>query len=285
MAGRISSSLSLSPGFDSLQDQNPQHHHHDSPTLDSSQIRPPPPHTSRIVPIQELLDYTSQKLQELADIQKKKKMSTQNLVFLEGTFPDLCEEFAGYIDNINKVTGDGLQTEIKPLLEANQKDDVLKKLVVGSLALNNAPEKEYSAAYNLLIYLVMQSPNTNMFLPKICENITKGLTTSPAHGPALAVSVLTILFNFLDPTDEVRYNVFQAIIRVVKTGGLFEMLRPQLKCVDGWVKTWDVDEEDQRKLFGQISDVAEDGGYMEYAFTTPFLDVANHNAGRLINGL
>lgn len=186
-------------------------------------------------------------------------------VFLEGSFEDLAEEFASYIDTINKVdpTG-GLHAEVKPLLEAKQKDDVLKKLVVGSMALNNAPEKEYSAAYNLLIYLVMQSPNVNMFLPKLCENVTKPLVSSPIHGAGLAVSVLTILFNFLEEANEVRYNIFQAILRVVKTGGLFEMLRPQLRMVDQWLILWDVDEEDQRKLYGQIADVAEDAGDKEY---------------------
>lgn len=192
-------------------------------------------------------------------------MAQQQIVFIEGSFADLSEEFAGYIDNINKVSAtNGLQAEIKPLLEANQKDEVLKKLVTGATALSNAPEKEYSAAYNLLIYLVMQSPNTSIFLPKLCDQITKPLTTSPVNGPSLAVSVLTILFNFLNEENEVRYNVFQAILRVVKAGGLFETLRPQLKYLDGWLKLWEVDEEDSRKLFGQIADVAEESGNKTY---------------------
>jgi translation initiation factor 3 subunit M len=41
------------------------------------------------------------------------------------------------------------------------------------------------------------------------------------------------------------------------------MLRPQLKKLDTWIEQWDVDEEDQRKLFGQIADVAEDAGEEE----------------------
>ena len=41
------------------------------------------------------------------------------------------------------------------------------------------------------------------------------------------------------------------------------MLRPQLKKLDGCLVEWDVDEEDQRKLFGLIADAAEDAGEEE----------------------
>lgn len=185
-------------------------------------------------------------------------------VFIDGTFEDLADELASYIDNLKKVDEDaGVKGEIKPLLDANKKDDALKRLVTASPTLNSAPEKEFTAAYNLLVYLVIQSPNVNMFLPKICENLSRPITSSPTNGSGLALSVLTTLFNLLQPDNEVRYNVFQAILRLVKTSGLFEMLRPQLKKLDTWIEQWEVDEEDQRKLFGQIADVAEDAGEEE----------------------
>jgi translation initiation factor 3 subunit M len=185
-------------------------------------------------------------------------------VFIDGTFEDLADELASYIDNLKKVDDDaGVRAEVKPLLDANKKDDALKKLVTTSPALNSAPEKEFTAAYNLLVYLVIQSPNVNMFLPKICENLSRPITSSPTNGSGLALSVLTTLFNLLQPDNEVRYNVFQAILRLVKTSGLFEMLRPQLSKLDTWIEQWEVDEEDQRKLFGQIADVAEDAGEEE----------------------
>jgi translation initiation factor 3 subunit M len=185
----------------------------------------------------------------------------QTQVFVDGTFEDLAEELAGYLDNVKKVDeSEGVRVEIKSLLEANKKDEALKKLVTASPVLNAAPEKEFTAAYNLLIYLIIQSPNVNMFLPKVCENLSRPITSSPVNGTGLALSVLTTLFNLLQPDNEVRYNVFQTILRLVKTSGLFEMLRPQLKRLDTWIEQWDVDEEDQRKLFSQIADVAEDAG-------------------------
>ena len=188
-------------------------------------------------------------------------MAATQQVFIDGTFEDLADELAGYIDNVKRVNeAEGVRAEIKPLLAANKKDDVLKKLVTAAPALNSAPEKEFTAAYNLLVYLIVQSPNVNMFLPKVCENLSRPIVSSPANSSGLALSVLTTVFNLLEPDNEVRYNVFQAILQLVKKSGLFEMLRPQLKKLDTWIEEWESDEEDQRKLFVQIADVAEDVG-------------------------
>jgi translation initiation factor 3 subunit M len=181
--------------------------------------------------------------------------TTTQHVFIDGNFADLAKELGDYLN---------VGAEIQPLLETNQKDEALKKIVTASTALNSTSEKEFTAAYNLLIYLVLQSPNANMFLPRICENLSKPITSSPLNGPGLALNTLTTIFNLLTPDNEVRFNVFQAIVRLVKTGGVFEMLRPQLQKLDGWLEEWEVDEEDQRKLFAQIADVAEDAGEEEY---------------------
>lgn len=191
-------------------------------------------------------------------------MAATQQVFIDGTFEDLADELAGYIDNVKKVNeAEGVRAEIKPLLAANKKDDVLKKLVTAAPALNAAPEKEFTAAYNLLVYLIVQSPNVNMFLPKVCENLSRPIVSSPLNSSGLALSVLTTVFNLLDPENEVRFNVFQAILQLVKKSGLYEMLRPQLKKLDTWIEEWDIDEEDQRKLFVQVADVAADVGETE----------------------
>lgn len=220
-------------------------------------------------PTAALLATVSSHLSEMA-------VETTNQVFIDGTFEDLADELAAYIDNVKKVEGDsGVKAEIKPLLEENKKDEALKRLITASPVLNNAPEKEFTAAYNLLVYLIVQSPNVNMFLSKVCENLSRPITSSPNNGSGLALSVLTTLFNLLSPENDVRFNVFQAILRLVKTSGLFEMLRPQLKKLDIWIEQWEVDEEDQRKLFAQIADVAEEAGEEEYGFFRCVKEIAN----------
>ena len=68
-----------------------------------------------------------------------------NTLLIEGSFEELADEFAHYLDEVQKKqTPDNnanVQSEITPLLEKGQKDEVLKKLVTASDVLNSAPEK------------------------------------------------------------------------------------------------------------------------------------------------
>ena len=68
----------------------------------------------------------------------------KNTILIEGSFEELTDEFAQYVDGLKKGQGDessNLQGESADLLKENKKDEVLKKLVVGSQTLNQAPEK------------------------------------------------------------------------------------------------------------------------------------------------
>ena len=67
-----------------------------------------------------------------------------NTLLIEGSFEELSDELAHYIDEIRKRQGDAgasLQADITPILEQGQKDEALKKLVTSSAVLNSAPEK------------------------------------------------------------------------------------------------------------------------------------------------
>jgi translation initiation factor 3 subunit M len=84
-----------------------------------------------------------------------------NTLLIEGSFSELAEELAQYIDTTSKAEeGTGLQPEVEPLLavvrQAEQtneeqsvddakvqsaRDDALKKIVTKAAALNTAPEK------------------------------------------------------------------------------------------------------------------------------------------------
>ena len=67
-----------------------------------------------------------------------------NTLLIEGSFEELADELAHYVDDVQKKQtpeSANAQAEIAPLLEKGQKDEVLKKLVVSSEALNSAPEK------------------------------------------------------------------------------------------------------------------------------------------------
>lgn len=176
------------------------------------------------------------------------------LVFVDGSFYELSQEMADYL----KI-GD----EIKPLIEKEQQDEVLKKLVIASAALNSYPEKEFTPAYNLLVYLVLQSKNANMFLSRVCDNLQKPITSSPTNGPGLALGALTNVFNMLKPDNEVRYHVYMAIVKFVKQHGMYEYLKKYRKKLELWVRQWEIDEEDERKLYEEIAEVALESGDSE----------------------
>nr|KMM69709.1 eukaryotic translation initiation factor 3 subunit M [Coccidioides posadasii RMSCC 3488] len=214
-----------------------------------------------------------------------------NTLLIEGTFSELAEELAHYVDTIRKTQTEGsVHAEIAPALDKlreqeqseeepkpaqqqqilKERDEVLKKLVVASAALNAAPEKEITAAYNLVIHLVRQSSNPGMFLPRICAFLAKPFPSSPQHGPSIALSILSTIFNTLAPSDNSRYHVFLAILAVIRTTSsvmAFEALKTQLRNqLSSWIATWNLDEEDVEKLHLAVADAAKKAGDEEMSY-------------------
>jgi len=173
------------------------------------------------------------------------------LVFIDGSFEELAQEMADFLS---------ISDEVKPFIEKKQKDDILKKLIIASPALHSIPEKEFAGAYNLLVYLVLQSDKAEMFLPRVCDNLMKPVTSSPINGPGLALNVLTTIFNMLKPDNELRFNVFMAILRFLKFHGMFENLKPYLKNLDTWMEDWETDSDDQRQAYEAIAETAQEAG-------------------------
>jgi len=182
-------------------------------------------------------------------------MANPQLIFVDGSFAELAQEMADYIQ---------VGEQVKPLLEKEQREEALDIIVKNAIFLNSVPEKEFTAAYNLLIHLVLQAKEPKKFLPTICGNLLKPITTSPAHGFTLASNALSTIFNLLEQTNPLRYNVFLQIVRFIRHHGQFDLLKPRLKNLEVWLKEWDADEEDQRKLYVEVADAAAEAGDNEY---------------------
>lgn len=187
------------------------------------------------------------------------------LSLVEGSFEELSLEFATFLDNA-KGESSNLVNEITPLLadaddksdppKETDRDEVLKKLVGASSVLNNAPERELAPAYNMLIHLVSQSEEPDPFLARICQYLTQPITSSSHNSAGLALSVLSNLFNTVQPDDETRYHVLMTVVKAIKNSGNFETLLPQLKNVDNWVDEWELEPKEARELYLAISDAA-----------------------------
>lgn len=203
-----------------------------------------------------------------------------NTLLIEGSFTELSEELAQYLDALRRTEGSNLPAEVAPLLEPlreqeqngeepnlKQRDEVLKKIVSAAVILNTAPEKEITAAYNLLVHLAHQSSNADRFLSRICSYLARPIASNSPHGPSLALSILTTIFNTLAPSDSSRYHVFLAVVAVIRQTGstaAFDALRPQLATqLPGWLADWELDEEDTQKLHLAIADAANAAGDRE----------------------
>ena len=78
--------------------------------------------------------------------------------------------------------------------------------------------------------------------------------------------MLATVFNTLPSDEEARYHVLLAILKIIRSQVTFEQLRPQLKNLDTWLQSWEMDKKDQRRLMLAISDVASDAGENEASY-------------------
>lgn len=205
-----------------------------------------------------------------------------NTLIVEGTLEELADELAVYIDGLRK-DAEPIQPEVSKLLQDGKQEDALKKLVGSSSVLNSAPEKgikarlrwskgkanlglEIIAAYNLLIHIVRQSQNPDMYLNRICQHLSAPIASSPTNGLGLQLEVLCTVFNTVSPTDESRFHILMAILQVIRSNSSFEVLKPQLKNLDSWLALWESDEEDSRRLFLTIADAATEAGEADLSY-------------------
>ncbi|KAK5090524.1 hypothetical protein LTR05_000697 [Lithohypha guttulata] len=205
-------------------------------------------------------------------------------LLIEGSFAELAEELAQYLDTLDEGAGiaNSIESELGQIREAESqetgntsgqkaKDDVLKKIITKATTLNKAPEREFSAAYNLLINLCLQSPAQEGFFARLCQYLSdQPVAPNSTYGPSLAISTLTTIFNVLPLTSEARYHVFLAILKVIKatnSAQAFEALVPQLEQnVPNWLSAWQLDEEDAQNLHTTIADVATAQGFHNLSY-------------------
>lgn len=79
------------------------------------------------------------------------------------------------------------------------------------------------------------------------------------------------------------------ILSVIKASTNFETLKPQLKNLDTWLEDWELEEDDQRRLYLELSEAAQSAGEVvtsyEYLLralrTIPADDIAGDEARKL----
>lgn len=109
------------------------------------------------------------------------------------------------------------------------------------------------------------------FFARLCQYLSEQpVAQNSPHGPSLAISTLTTIFNVLPISSEARYHVFLAILKVITNTNstqAFEALVPQLEQnVPNWLSAWQLDEEDAQSLHTTIADVAQAQGFPDLSY-------------------
>ncbi len=177
------------------------------------------------------------------------------LVFVDGTFAELIQDVADYLH---------VSDEVKQLLKNDQQEDALMEVVVASAALNSVPEKEFTAANNLIIHLVVnESEDPRKYLPIICQRLQRPITSSPVNGAGLALNGLQTAFNLLEPSNSLRFNVFMEILKFTRAHSMYDNLKSALPNLPRWLQDWETDGRVQRQVFTEVADIALEAGEEE----------------------
>merc|ERR1712224_448235 len=83
----------------------------------------------------------------------------------------------------------------------------------------------------------------------------------------LRLRLLMWLYNtFNQPTFPLRYTIFQCILKYASSQGLFDQIVPYLEYLDSWMQDWNLSQQDQGKLFLEVSEYMREIGKKLEAF-------------------
>ncbi|RIB22426.1 hypothetical protein C2G38_2173976 [Gigaspora rosea] len=187
-------------------------------------------------------------------------MTYVNTVFTDGPLEVQVLEFASYISKLKGEPEDAgpFIKETNAMLKENKLEQVFQTFVAATSILLDAPEKEFEAVYNLLIAILKSaSPET---YPVLINNSIKALVHDEHDKAIQKFKVLQNLYNTLEYSSPLRYDVFVAILDIATKNDEIETILPQLPRLDTWVKEWSISTEQVRELYLTVSNKLKEAG-------------------------
>ncbi|KAL1916774.1 uncharacterized protein VTP21DRAFT_5478 [Calcarisporiella thermophila] len=174
-------------------------------------------------------------------------MSQVNTVFVDGDIGSQVEELAGYIAKLKGETESSL---------ASTQD--YSALCDESIALLQAvSDKEIEGCYNLLITLLMQLPSDQ--LPSLLSRVLSSLVSDDrVDKTVIKMRILSNLYNTLDATSKLRYDVFEALLEIAAKGEELDVLIPELGQLEEGLRSWGVGVDKRREMFLSVSQKLQD---------------------------
>ncbi|GBC09284.1 hypothetical protein RclHR1_08740004 [Rhizophagus clarus] len=190
-------------------------------------------------------------------------MTYVNTVFTEGPLEVQASEFASYV---SKLKGEPEEKgpfiiETKNLLKDKKLEQVFQLFAKSTSVLLEAPEKEFEAIFNLLIAILKSaSPETH---PVLIKSSIESLVVDQNDKAIQKLKVLQNLYNTLEYTSPLRYDVFLTILDIAAKNDEIDTLLPQLSRLDTWVKEWAISTNQIRELYMTVSNRLKEAGELK----------------------
>ncbi|KAF8982411.1 hypothetical protein BGZ52_001820, partial [Haplosporangium bisporale] len=182
-------------------------------------------------------------------------------IFIDAPVQEQVAELATYISSLRGDEEQALVKEVAPLVEAEKFAEATKVLVKESKTLLEAPEKEFEAAFNLLVAVAIVDADKT-----VVEDILKVVVSEPTQKTALKFKVydlkeiLSNIFNTLPANSPLRLSVFTSIVDLAVASDDMDLVLPQLQYVPNWVSEWGVGADAERTLLLNLSDRLKETG-------------------------
>ncbi|KAF9966706.1 hypothetical protein BGZ70_001541 [Mortierella alpina] len=195
-----------------------------------------------------------------------------SIIFIDAPVQDQAVELATYISSLRADEEQALVKEVVALVEAEKVADAANVLVKESKTLLEAPEKEFEAAFNLLVAIALSDASKTGL-----EQILKTVIAEPAQKTTLKFKVLSNIFNTLPANSPLRLPVFTSIVELAVASDDMDLVLPQLQYVPNWISEWGVGVEAERTLLMTVSDRLKETGnqYQSLEFLLKFLTTFN----------
>ncbi|BFZ57813.1 hypothetical protein PYCC9005_004867 [Savitreella phatthalungensis] len=228
------------------------------------------------------------------------------MLVVDGSFEEQIEELALFIDQPAQQTSESAGTEIqaepssplqqnvRSLVEAGKKDAAVQAIVdqVDGLASNASAERDYEAAYNLLIHLTLSLDEPS----NVVQVITRDLQTNAEKRPGGATTAYTIASTLLDNAPQAsRPAVFLALLDLATAHTqLYDLIRYKFRTLPATLKGWGASPSQQQDIYVRVAELTSTQGVSDDGLSTAdYLlkaisvdgDVSAELAKRAINAL
>ncbi|KAK4776794.1 hypothetical protein SAY86_005482 [Trapa natans] len=129
-------------------------------------------------------------------------------------------------------------------------------LTSADLIFSKVSEKDLECIFTVICNLVTKSENLDEIL-EIAKLISAKVAQQPNDKPALRLKILFNLYNLLT-IPYGRFSVYMQALNLAVNGKVAEHIVPSFKKIDGFLKEWNLNLNEQRDLFLAMSNVAKE---------------------------